>query len=285
MEEKINENTNQTFERKVKDKNRRIFIFSFIRLGIVFLTFLLIGIYLLSPISSVAQLTITGQIYLQKEDIYEIMNIKNPSKTSLFSLDSIKIQDLLDSHPFIKESKVALNPLGLDIEIVEFAPCAKYGEIYYASTGEEIDNSIMNNESFDFYLSRMKNNIVYFVNEPSINKYFSDYMNIVCKINKKKKCIEFLESSLNEKSFILYYKQDGNSNYFRVNLSYDDQISIDTYINNLVLDEELSRGFEKIINANPKLETKTVLGKEIHYYSIDARLNQTEITIAASKGV
>ena len=38
------------FEKLVKNKNKRTLIYSFIRLGIVFLVCLNIGIYLLSPL-------------------------------------------------------------------------------------------------------------------------------------------------------------------------------------------------------------------------------------------
>ena len=78
------------FEKLVKNKNKRTLIYSFIRLGIVFLVCLIIGIYLLSPLSSVSLMELTGNIYLNNDDIYSLINVNNPNKTSLFTLNKNK---------------------------------------------------------------------------------------------------------------------------------------------------------------------------------------------------
>ena len=84
----------------------------------------------------------------------------------------------------------------------------------------------------------------------------------------------YLESSNNEKTFILYYKQDGNSPYFRVNLYYNDEISLSTYIKNLIFDENLFSQLNKLIE-NKESEQVEYLDKVINYYSFDFKFNKS----------
>lgn len=262
------------FEKLVKNKNKRTLIYSFIRLGIVFLVCLIIGIYLLSPLSSVSLMELTGNIYLNNNDIYSLINVNNPNKTSLFTLNKNKCEETFNNYPFIKESKVTLTPFSFKVDIIENAPTAKYEDTYYSSCGDILDNKYFINESLIDYVNRSKDNISTFINEPNNNKYLPDFMYIVCNINKEKYSIEYLESSNNEKTFILYYKQDGNSPYFRVNLYYNDEISLSTYIKNLIFDENLFSKLNKLIE-NKESEQVEYLDKVINYYSFDFKFNKS----------
>ncbi len=272
--EEVTQIEDYDFEKLVKNKNRHTLIYSFIRLGIVFLVCLIIGIYLLSPLSSASLMKLTGNIYLNNEDIYSILNINNSNKTSLFTLDKNKCEETLNNYPFIKESKVTLTPFSFNVDIIENAPTAKYENTYYSSCGEIIDNKYFINESLIDYTNKTKDKISTFINEPNNNKYLPDFMYIVCNINKEKYSIEYLESSKNEKTFILYYKQDGNSPYFRVNLYYNDEISLSTYIKNLIFNDSLSSQLKGLIK-DKESEQVEFLDKIINYYSFDFKFNKS----------
>lgn len=286
MEESTIKDVNLEFEERVKEKNKRTNIYFFIRLVIVFLTFLLVGIYLLSPLSSTKNMTLSGNIYLTENDIYQAMNINDSEKTSLYSLSKEKTEELLNNHPLIKKSSVELTPFSFNVEIVEKAPSAQYNEKVYSSTGEIIDREIMENESFSSYFTSSKEKLATFINEPIVHDNFSTYLLMVCKINKEKYCIKYLEADENKKSFILYYKQDGNLPYFRVNLIYDDKINLDLYVNNLILTEELIAAFNKKIN-NDELSLNSIDcdGATIEYYPFDIKLTEKQVIITNGRGI
>ena len=56
---------------------------------------------------------LTGNIYLNNNDIYSLINVNNPNKTSLFTLNKNKCEETFNNYPFIKESKVTLTPFSL----------------------------------------------------------------------------------------------------------------------------------------------------------------------------
>lgn len=286
MEESAIKDLNLEFEEKVKKKNKRTTIYFFARLGIVFLTFLLIAIYLLSPLSSAENMSLSGQIYLTENDIYQALNISNAEKTSLFSLSKEKVEQLLNSHPLIKKSSVELSPFSFNIDIEEIAPSAKYKDVIYSSTGDIVPEEIVKNDNFSDYFSLSEKNMATFINEPIVHDNFSTYLLMICKINKEKHCIEYLQAEENKKSFILYYKQDGNLPYFRVNLTYDDKINLDLYVNNLILSEKLIAAFNRKINESDlSLETIEHEGDVISYYSFDIKITDKKLTIANGRGI
>ena len=88
---------NQEYSILLKNKQKRTTILFFVRLFIVVLIFILMGGYLLSPLSSLKMMSLEGNIYFSKSDILSL--IHHDEDDSLYSVNEKLAVDLLNEHP------------------------------------------------------------------------------------------------------------------------------------------------------------------------------------------
>ena len=264
MEQEINKNLNLDFENKVKQKNKKTLLYFFMRLGIVLVTVVGCLVYLLTPLSSISNCSIKGNIYLEKEDIYSLMNCDNPSSTSIYSIDEAKIEELLNAYPVISDADVSLTPFSFDVSFVESAPSAKYLDTLYCSDGKKFTSEELANPLIQDYLDKTNIFSAEFINKPNEGIYFKDFLYIVTNVNKGNKVIDYVDTSSEKESLFLYYKESGNSYYYRVKLIYNPQYSIDTYLKVLSFNQSMVDGLKKNIEKNSK---ELVEEENISYYS------------------
>lgn len=266
MEQEINKNINIDFENKVKQKNKKIFFNFMVRLIIVFITFSLCLIYLLTPLSSISNCVLNGNIYLQKEDIYELMNYEEPSKVSLYQIDEEKMENLLEHYPIIDDADIELTPFSMNVSFVESAPAAYYETDLYCSNGKVLDNESQNNLLIQDYLSKTSKYAAEFISKPIDGQYFNDYLYILTHLNKEHKVIDYIDTSNVEETLFLYYKESSNSYYYRVKLTYQPNYSLETYIKALAFNESMVEGFKKNIENNNK---QLIEEENISYYTFE----------------
>ena len=106
-----------TFEEKLiirKNKAKTVFI---AKLSCIALVFCMVALYFFAPVSQVSNFKLEGNIYFTSSDILEIAHLNK--KTSLYSIDTKEVEELLTSHPLIEKSKVKCDFFGLKIKIEE----------------------------------------------------------------------------------------------------------------------------------------------------------------------
>ncbi len=120
----------------LRKKKKRNF---FLRLSAVILLFVLLGGYLLSPLSQVKGFSLRGNLNLSRSDILGICHLKN--STSLYAVDAKKCEELLNHHPLIRNGKVRSSIAGLSVSIEEIAPVIHREETCYLNDGSTMDPS------------------------------------------------------------------------------------------------------------------------------------------------
>ena len=257
------EESNLDFLEKVKSKNKRILINTFIRFFIVSLIVIFLSIYLFTPLSSVDNMVLHGNIFFSKDDICEILNYNNPKKKSLYSVNKNKTEELLKNYPFIDEAKVNVNPFQIEINLEENAPSCKYNDDIYSSKGNIISNELLNNSLAETYLNKALNKLAYFISTPIECDNFASYMKIISKVNSEEKHIDYVE---NKKNNLIIYYINSNLNYFRVDLKYNSDYSIDYYVNFL-----LRKDFKDnciLISNTQEVKKQTLNGHDIFYKDV-----------------
>lgn len=125
-----------TLLRKKEKKN------FFVRIAIVAFLFLLLIVYLVTPLSQVGNYHLKGNLNLNKSEVLKIAHLNR--NTSLFLINEKKCQELLDEHPLIKSSKVKTGLFtGLSVEIEELTPVLKKSNLYYLNDGSVLDNTLL----------------------------------------------------------------------------------------------------------------------------------------------
>ena len=263
MEQEINTNLNGDFENKVKQKNKKILFNFFVRLFVAVLTVILTVVYLFTPLSSISNCVLNGAIYLQKEDIFELMNYEEPSKVSLYQINEEKMEDLLSSYPIINDVDIKLTPFNMEVNFVESAPSAYYQDDLYCSDGKVLSSEEQQDLLIASYLEKTSKYAATFLNEPIKGQYFKNYLYIVTCLNKDKKVIQYIDTTNVEESLFLYYKESGNSYHYRVKLTYQPKNDIETYIKALAMNDSMIDGFKKNIETNNK---QVFVENGIQYY-------------------
>lgn len=241
MEKEIN--SDLTFESQVKMKNKRIIAFVFLRIAIVLVFAVSFLVYLLTPISSLEHLNLVGNIYLNNNDIYQILNCSNPSNTSLYSIDVEKSKELIGGYEIIDTVEVDINPFSMTVSLKENPPCLKYNGHYYYLNGEEISSDVLNDSNLSDYFERSLKNVASLIKNQDLKevKYKNEYLLMLCNVNKDKCLVEYVEfNTETDGDLYLYYKSSDNDVYFRVRLMYSDGYKIDDYINYLTSEKLLS---------------------------------------------
>ena len=139
-----------TFEEKLiirKNKAKTVFI---AKLSCIALVFCMVALYFFAPVSQVSNFKLEGNIYFTPSDILEIAHLNK--KTSLYSINTKEVEELLTSHPLIEKSKVKCDFFGLKIKIEEIAPLCNYDGKIYLSNGEVVTEEMKNNELYGSFL-------------------------------------------------------------------------------------------------------------------------------------
>lgn len=280
--ETIQTDAKKEFETKVRKKNKKQSTYFFIRLGIAFFLLLSFSIYLLSPVSSISNMTLVGNVYFTNEDIYKIIN-KN-KKSSLFSINEHNVNEMLIAHPLIKKARTEVGLLGVNISIIENAISYQYEQRYYMVYGEnysqaEIDDNLIIDDYISSHMIDITNLPLIINNPAQIDRdYLSTYANITSLTTRINHTIKFIEPSADKKSFIFYIKVDGNINYLRVKLFYDKQFETMDYARCLSDDNEAITCFYREIEKHHSYEVHEALiaGNNISYYSTKMSLSKVD---------
>lgn len=143
------------FIRQIKNHNKKLKINFFIRLGIVIFTYLLLIVYLFSPLSQIQNYELSGNIYLNEDDILNIAHLSRSD--SLYTLNTSRIKELIDNHPLFpgNHTKVEVTPMSFKLEVKELALGATYDSIYYFNDGE-IHDDVLKHELVKDFLNQYK---------------------------------------------------------------------------------------------------------------------------------
>lgn len=271
MEEIKNDKTE--FEQKIKliqKKKKRNFI---IKLGTIIGIFVLLIVYLLTPLSQVGNYRLSGNLNLSKKDVLKIAHLK--SNTSLYSIDEKKCEELLLSHPLIDSCKVKTSVFGgLEIKIEEKTPVLSNDQVYYLNNGELLDNSLLSSPYLGEYLENIISEIPKLVdssndsellNETTISKHGKIYFGVSKDYRLN---IEYLKIYQNNMfGYFVKYQEK----YYQIVLDFSRDVS--SYLDvSYALDKNAFDLYFENIFSNPKVileEQKFENGQtSFIYYSI-----------------
>lgn len=277
----------QEFELKIKNRNKKKIIFFFVRFLVAVIILVSFCSYLLTPISSIQNMRLTGAIFLNKDDIYQIINKKK--KASVYSVNKDEAEELLFNYPLIDNATVSLNPFGIEVDIKEKAFAYQYNDKYYDIYNNLYElETINNNTLIQSYLSS---------HEISLNElplttsslddynvsYLYNYLHISTLVNKEAKRIKYLEPDESKKSFKYYLKGNSNSNYLRVKLSYSDDFTLSDYAKCLIdengyIDEYINKNYKESTLFNKVIDN----GESISYYAFRITLSKKDGSLILS---
>ncbi len=280
MTENTELDLNNEFTQKIKDKNRKITVSFFIRLCVAFLLISIFAIYILTPLSSIKNMEIDGNIYLNKSDIYEILNKRE--NTSLYSIDVKEVDELLINHPLIAEAKVDINPFKMKVNIKEKAFAYQNEGKYYNIYNELIDDELINNKLISSYitkhgieLSTLPTLINY--NENISTSYIYKYLYISTLVNKTSPFITYLEAENSQKCFTYYLKENSKSYYLRVKLYCNQDLNPNSYID--FLSKENMENFYSLIERDYDLLNMRLGDQNIDFYALKLIYNENKFIL------
>ncbi len=266
MAEKETETADSEFESAVKKKNRRITAFNFVRLVVVVVLFLLLGIYMMTPLSTIRNLDLKGTVNLRAQDIYRILN--RSERSSLYSIDTEEAEELLNGFPLIEDAKVRVSPFRLGVELSEEAPAASYKDMTYSTFGRVYEEDVLADPLVQDYFSAYGEELSVFLSDPApYEGHLREPMAILAGINRDR-VVRYTEMDT-EKSFYFYYRLNSNSSYLRVKLNYDSGFATEEYIKNLSMTSEQAQNFVDLAGEERTLETEEV---SLRYFAVRARL-------------
>lgn len=237
------------FEEKLniaKRNHQKSFITRIIIVGILFL---ILSLYLLTPLSWVGNYSLKGNLNLSKENVLEICHLNK--NDSLYLLDEKKAEELLENHPLIKSCEIKNSIFGLKIEIEELTPVLKTfdGDYYFNDASLKTD-SFLQNESIPLEIKEIGNSLAVLTECDSlflitaVKKYSNIYFNISPKYRQEIKYFRVIDS--NKYSF--FYNFDGyyqeivipfNNSITNEDIAYAlDEESISRYLNGIFEDKE-----------------------------------------------
>ncbi|MGN1295823.1 MAG: cell division protein FtsQ/DivIB [Bacilli bacterium] len=281
-----------SFEEKLiirKNKAKTVFI---VKLACIVLVFCMVVLYFFAPISQVSNYKLEGNIYLSSSDVLEIAHLTK--KTSLYSIDTKEVKELLDNHPLIDNSKVQCDFFGLKIQIDEIAPVCYHDGKYYLSNGEEVTDDMINNE---LYGSFLESNLekTYKADFNPINLTFNQlnhfnqiWINASENVRQK---IAFFD--VEEGFWDCVYLYSGNDEYYYRVKFFDDFDSDISTFTELFSDEHVEVIYDVFESSIGKAdfnqfiveeEEKTELYNR-NFYSIIVRYNQKEKTYSLDRDI
>ena len=259
---------NQEYSILLKNKQKRTTILFFVRLFIVVLIFILMGGYLLSPLSSLKMMSLEGNIYFSKSDILSL--IHHDEDDSLYSVNEKLAVDLLNEHPLIENAEIVLTPFSFNVIISECAPVAKYQDVIYHTEGTSFSEEEFENEIINEYLT--KHNIFFseYLSSPSevSVEYNAELLKFVAFSNKYEPMVHYLDIDKNEKTFIFYYRLSDNAPYIRVNFNKSSDITSDVYAS-LISNDAINELLHLLENRSITTKTKNIGDEVISYYDTD----------------
>ena len=167
MNEEINEKNG--FEKEIelrKSKRKRKNIF---KLSLVGFVFLMLVIYLFTPLSQVRTLSLKGNLNFSEEQVLEISTLER--KDSLYFIKAKDIENKLNENPLIKSSEVHVRLDGVHVEIEELTPVLKLNDTFYLNDGNTLDNTLLVDPNLGEYLTNITNGIPNIIsNQDTITK-------------------------------------------------------------------------------------------------------------------
>lgn len=241
-------NDKAEFERKIKLVQKRQKRNFFIKLGTVIGIFVLLVVYLVTPLSQVGNYHLSGNLNLSKSDVLKIAHLR--SNTSLYSINEKKCEDLLSNHPLIDSCRVKTSVFGgLEIEIEEKTPVLSNNQVYYLNNGELLDNSLLSSPSLGEYLGNIitqipelidSSNDSELLNETTISKHGKIYFGVSKDYRLNIKYLKIYQNNMfgyfvkyqdNYYQIILDFTRDVN-NYLDVSYALDKK-AFDLYFENI----------------------------------------------------
>lgn len=193
----------ERLEYHLRNKRRKT-----IRLLICLIIWAILIIYLATPLSTYKMMNVKGNVYLSRDEIIELGDIKS---TWWWLVDSEKLKSKLEQHTNIDNVSISKGMNGLNISILEKYPLAIKDDKYLMNTtlellekdkypmqiGNLIDISNLDNETTNifanqfihvdlvvresFYSAAMQDNkIIILDGKFDENSYFKIYLNLDC---------------------------------------------------------------------------------------------------------
>lgn len=221
-------------DKLIDKKNHLTLVYFLVRIFIVIMIFILLGLYFILPISSCDIMNISGNIFLKRDDIYNLLEINKDD--SLFSLNDKIMNEKLSRYDFIKNYNISLTPISFKIQLEEIPLSYISNDKFYNIENKEIDLDLYSDLSYDYY----KNSSIYLptlLESTNIidEKSLTNYLKIIPYVNLYNKEIFYIEYG-SENSFYFYYKVNSNNDYIRVKFKYNNDFSLYDYTNNLNID-------------------------------------------------
>lgn len=265
MGENIIRKEHQSFDEQLRNRNHRSNVFVFVRIGIVCAIFLLLAVYLLTPVSTLAVLELSGNIYLREEDICRILN--KSAKTSLYRIDASECEELLNNHPLIRNATLDIGPFHLHIDLEEAAPGAFYKERVYNAFGICYEAEDFSSPLLAEYLETSVASAAEFFRDPQEKSagYLSRFLSLVARVNASEFIIPFVDICDDDETFDFYFKVDSNFPYLRVKLSYESQFATAEYMHCLSKDVILETLRQMVAQGDAKRSVASCGGTDIEY--------------------
>lgn len=205
----MTESTNvSNFEKKIRTIQKKKKTNLIVKIISACLTFCLIVVYFLLPVSKVSNSKINGNIFYTSDEILSIAGINK--KQSLYLISKEKITKNLVSSPLIDDRsvKVKITPLGLSIDFEEIVPVLKYQDSQYLSDGSLLDQDLLKSKDplIGDYLYLHTQNLIPVFSKPFEDKFVSSRVEHLSKL--------ILSLSEDSKNKILGVDYNSDSYYY-----------------------------------------------------------------------
>lgn len=205
----MTESTNvSNFEKKIRTIQKKKKTNLIVKIISACLTFCLIVVYCLLPVSKVSNSKINGNIFYTSDEILSIAGINK--KQSLYLISKEKITKNLVSSPLIDDRsvKVKITPLGLSIDFEEIVPVLKYQDSQYLSDGSLLDQDLLKSKDplIGDYLYLHTQNLIPVFSKPFEDKFVSSRVEHLSKL--------ILSLSEDSKNKILGVDYNSDSYYY-----------------------------------------------------------------------
>lgn len=196
------------FEKRIRSIQKKKKKNLIIKIVSACLTFVLLLVYFLLPISKVSNSQIDGNIFYTDEEILSIAGLDK--KQSLYLISKDKIKEKLIQSPLIDDESVDVKifPTGLKIIYEEIVPVLKYENDIYLSDGTKLNQELFKSKDplIGDYLYLHTQNLIPVYSKPYDDKFVESRVEHLSK----------LILSLNEesRSKIVGVDYDSDSYYF-----------------------------------------------------------------------
>ena len=262
------EETKTEYQILLEKKNKSEMISFIIRIVIVILSFLLVALYLLTPISSMAIMNLNGNIYLNNQDVLSL--IHHEENDSIYSLDDKEALELLNAHPLIENAKIDITPFTLNVSFDECAPSAKYDEDVYHTLGYKFTNEEYENEIIKSYFEKHQLFLATYISSPEGKnvEVNSKLLLVTALTNKLNKIIHYVDIINEDKTLVFYYYASENLPYVRVKIDINEFSKVSVNKLSSLVNKECIDKLVMTLYKDSSIEIKkmTIGEKEISYY-------------------